>query len=443
MRPDRFAALYPRGLDRMRVAWDHLRIPGPPAEYALTRTEVEHPDPERRFARRTIGEILCDGDRLALIDKASPHSLFDLMVSEISDPPKATPCAVEPVTGRVLWRTGLAFVRFVSDPDVIHRFDLDDGELHLALNCDPNTHDRESVQAAKQFHLHLLYWSGEALKPLERAGRFGAVADVRLRRQAIDPLAFLGAHLIHGSLAEFDLGIPGARLAMPDERLTIRGDRPLGCLIELPGWQVLGDPAFEDLIRRLHRRLELLAADLLEVFTGQRRAPSPWHRHALRPHADIARGLGALPVSARIRAGLCELSLALRDLPVSTARRLERSDARRRMDVMTLNQPCYALNLHAPERNHLGAVLNDAALVHLTIQPKLFSGIGGAGLLGLGGVPAVRILRGEGRSSVESWHRRGRFQREFAEFNQRLQGDDPDIRFRPLKRFVDPSTGWA
>lgn len=427
----------------MRVAWEHLRIPGPPAEFALTRTEIEHPDPQRRFARRTIQEILCEGDRLALIDKASPHSLYDLMVSEISDPPKATPDAVEPLTGRVLWRTGLAFVRFVSDPEVMRRFDLADGELHLALNCDPNTHDRESVQAAKQFHLHLLYWSGEALKPLESAVRLGAATDVRLRRQAVDPLAFLGAHLIHASLAGFDLGIPGARLAMPDDRLAIRGARPLGCLIELPGWQVLDDPAFEDLIRRLQLRLESLAADLLEIFTGHRRAPLPWHRHALRTHADIARGLAALPVSARIRAGLGELSLALRDLPVSTARRLERTDARRRMALMTLNQPCYVLNLHAPERNRPGARLADAGVVYLTIQPKLFSGIGGAGLLGLGGVPSVRILRGEGCLSVESWQRRGRFQRAFAERNQRLQSDDPDIRFGPLKRFVDPSTGWA
>jgi hypothetical protein len=164
MPPDRFAALYPADLDRLRVAWDHLRIPGPPADYALTRTEAEHPDPALRFARRTIQEIACDGDRLALIDKVSPHSLFDLMVSEISDPPKATPDAVDPATGRVLWRTGLAFVRFVSDPEVMRRFDLADGELHLALNCDPNTHDRESVQAAKQFHLHLLYWPGRTLK---------------------------------------------------------------------------------------------------------------------------------------------------------------------------------------------------------------------------------------------------------------------------------------
>jgi hypothetical protein len=443
MRPDRFAALYPSGLDRMRVAWDHLHIPGPPAEYALTRTEVEHPDPRQRFARRTIQEILCDGDRLALIDKASPHSLFDLMVSEISDPAKATPDAVEATTGRVLWRTGLAFVRFVSDADVMRRFDLDGGELHLALNCDPNTHDRESVQAAKQFHLHLLYWPGAALKPLERAGRLGALADARLRRQAIDPLAFLGARLIYESLDGVDLGIPGARLALPDDRSTIRGERPLGCLIELPGWQVLADPAFEGLIRRLHLRLEALAADLLEVFTGQRSAPSPWHRHALRPTPQIASTLAGLPFSAAVRAGLGSLSRELRDLPASTARRLVRTDPARRMDLMTLNQPSYAVNLHAPEANVPGATLQDAGILHLSIQPKLFSGIGGAGLLGLGGVPSVRILRGEGRASIESWYRRSRFQRDFAEFNQGLQDADPGIHFQPLKRFEGPHTGWV
>ena len=443
MPPDRFAALYPRDLDRLRVAWHHLRIQGPPADYALTREEAEHPDPGRRYARRTIQEIACAGDRLALIDKVSPHSLYDLMVSEISDPSRATPAAVDPLTGRVLWRTGHAFVRFVSDPDVMRRFDLADGELHLALNCDPNTRDRESVQAAKQFHLHLLYWPGDALKPLEKAARFGAVRETRLRRQAVDPLTFLGAHLIDESLAGFDLQLPGARRLQPEDRLAIRGERPFGCLIELPGWKVLDDVAFEDLVRRLHLHLETLAAQLLEVFTGQRRPPLPWHRHPLRASAEIARGLAALPLSVGTRAGLRALSGALRDLSASTTRRLERADPMRRMDLMTLNQPCYALSLHGPDRNRPGATLEDAGVVYLAIQPKLFSGIGGAGLLGLGGVPSVRILRGEGRSSAESWHRRGRFQRAFAEFNRSHQGDASDIRFQPVKRFVDPSTGWV
>lgn len=443
MHPDRFAALYPADLDLLRVAWDQIRIPGPPAAYAMTRTETEHPDPQRRFARRTIQEIGCNGDRLALIDKASPHSLFDLMVSEISDPPKATPDAVDPATGRMLWHTGLAFVRFVSDPEVMHRFDLADGELHLALNCDPNTHDRESVQAAKQFHLHLLYWPGRALTALEKAGRFGAVEDPRLRRQGIDPLAFLGAHLIYEALVGLDLGVPGARLEKPDDRLTLRGDRPLGCRITLSGWHLLAEPVFEDMIRRLHLRLDSLAADLLDAFTGNRTPPWPWHRHALLPHAEIGRRLAGLALSARTRTGLGHLARLLQDLPTATADRLGRADSRRRMHLMTLNQPAYALNLHAPGRNHPSTPLRESPVVYLIIQPKLFSGIGGAGLLSLGGIPSVRILRGEGRFSGESWHQRSAFQRHFAEFNRTSGADDPAIHFDPVRRFTGLRTGWA
>jgi hypothetical protein len=258
----------------------------------------------------------------------------------------------------------------------------------------------------------------------------------------VDPLAFLGAHLVYESLAGLHLGIPGASLIRPNDRLAIRGDRPFGCLIELPGWHALDDPAFEDLIRRLHLRLETLASDLLQVFTGQRRPPLPWHRHPLRSGDEIARGLAGQPFSAGTRAGVLALSGLLRDLSASTAHRLRRADPPRRMDLMTLNQPCYALALHAPDRNRPGASLAAAGVVHLAIQPKLFSGIGGAGLLGLGGVPSVRILRGEGRSSVERWQHRSRFQRDFAQYNQIIQSDVTDIRFEPLNRFSDPRTGW-
>jgi hypothetical protein len=399
--------------------------------------------PRVRFARRTVQEIACWGDRLALVDKVSPHSPYDLMVCEISDPPKATPDAVDPRTGRVLWQTGLAFVRFVSDPAVVRRFGLDDGELHLALNCDPNTHDRESVQAAKQFHLHLLYWPGTLLEALDRPERYASVTAPGLRRQVVDPLAFLGAHLIQGALADLDLGVPGARWVAPDDALTLRGDRPFGALIALPGWNLLADPVFEGLVRRLHLRLDALAADLLEAFTGQRRPPAPWSRHALLPEAEIRSRVAALRVSPEARDGLGHLARLLRDLPVSLTGRLARASSSRRMSLMTLNQPCYALNLHAPVRNRLGAPLDRAAEVHLTLQPKLFSGIGGAGLLALGAVPRVRILRGVGQASVGDWRRRAAFLRAFAQSNMAQLAAEPGLAFTPVRRFAGPRAGWV
>ncbi len=306
MAPDPFAGLHPNGIERLLVAWHHLEVPGPPPAYQLAGDELTHPDPGIRFARRTIQRFDCAGGResLALVDKALPHSLFDLMLTEVSARPRSTPMDVEPVTGRTLWRTGLNFVRFCSDPRVIRDFRLAGGELHLALNCDPHTLDRESVQAAKQFHLHLLYWPRPALIPLVGAERLGLVGDRQLRRQALDPVSFLGADLIAEHLAALDLSLPGARVLGPDPAAVLDGTRPLGCLIALPGWAVLAEPAFEDLVRRVHGLLADLSADLLHAFTGRRDIPAPWHRHPLRPGAEILSRLADLPYSPRTRAGL-------------------------------------------------------------------------------------------------------------------------------------------
>jgi hypothetical protein len=446
---DPFAALYPPGVEALRVAWHHLRVPGPPPGYGLAGDELDHPDPRRRFARRCIQHLACGapgsegGETLALIDKASPHSLFDLMLSEVSAPSKSTAADVSRMTGLTLWRTGLNFVHFCEQ--AAEEFGLAGGELQLALNCDPNTWDRESVQAAKQFHLHLLYWPVTALAPLARAQTLGEIADRALRRQALDPLSFLGARLVTETLEGRGPGPAGLTVRAVDDEAVLAGRRPIGAVLELPSWDALASPDFEDLVRHIHRRLAWLAARLLESFTGHRDPPPTWHRHPLLPIGTIEPRIATLPFSDAAKAGLLGLARVLRGLDPRTARRLARVTPPRRMGLMTLNQPCYALNLRAATTR--GPANPGETGVHLIIQPKLFSGIGGAGLLALGGVPSVRVLRGHGTFSAADWEQRARFQRAFAAFNQgRLEplpgvvGDAP--RPSAVRRFAGPTLGW-
>ncbi len=454
--PDPFADLFPPAIDSLRVAWHDLRIPGPPRGYELLGEEIDHPDPRRRFARRTVQCLSCgDGRRpqsriedcetLALIDKASPHSRYDLMLSEVSLRPKSTPVDVHPATGRALWRTGANFVRFCSDRSTVEEFGLAGGELHLALNCDPNTQDRESVQAAKQFHLHLLYWDAPSLAPLSGARALGEIGDWRLRRQALDPLSFLGARLVTEALGGLDLRFPGVTLLPADGMAALRGERPLGAVIRLPGWGPLDSPDFEDLVRRIHQRLESLAVTMAQTFTGRPDTPAPWVRHPLLMQSQILSRIQALPYSEEVKAGLGLLARVLRELDPDAARRLRGASPTRRMSLMTLNQPSYALNLHAgvprPGDRQDGDI--GAPEVDLIIQPKLFSGIGGAGLLTLGGIASVRVLRGQGTFSDEQWHHRAHFQRAFARFNQeRLTDGQSGLRFEPRRRFVGAQNGW-
>ncbi|MGB5732970.1 MAG: hypothetical protein WBM40_00805 [Thiohalocapsa sp.] len=451
---DPFAALIPASAARMPVAWDALRVPGPPAAFALTAYETSAADPMDRFHRRTIQVLDCagitgsdagtaTGDRLALVDKAIPHALFDLMLSEASPRDKPTPVDVLPITGQLLWRTGLEMVRFVSQPHHQREFALGGGQLHLALNCDPNTTDRESVQAAKQFHLHLLYWTAAELAVLGQPSRLANERSPARRRQCLDPLSFLGARVLHAALSDFEFGILGAELLGWDDAGVFNGNRPLGCVMRLPGWQVLESPAFEDMMRRLHQRLVGTGDQLLDAFTGHGAPPAPWQRYPLQPSAAIEARLVAQGWSRSLREGLLSLAAGLRDLSPAQATRLRRASPVARKHCMTLNLPCYAVNLYAPSPNRADAPLIEANSVYLILQTKLFSGIGGAGLLGLNGIPSVRVVRGQGHFSEAEWRRRAAFQRAFALYNNEALKGVVGGRCSDVRRLLDLEQGWV
>lgn len=464
----RFADLFPEGIDALPVAWHQVRIPAAPRRFALTAAERTDPDPLVRFRRRIIQQVLIGGvggDHLALIDKALPHALHDLMLTELSRPTKATATEVSPTTGRMLWQTGLSFIRFVSDPTVRRTLEPGSGpgQAVLALNCDPNTRDRESVQAAKQFHLHLIYWTAAELSPLNRWCTLEQERDIRLRRQAMDPLAFLGARLLRENLAAQPLDPALCHLQPIDEASILRGQRPPGCILSLPGWEVLDDPAFEVLVRSIHRRIEAMSRQILGAFTGVERPPEDWHRHPLLAHAAIRTRLAALPLSHDTAHGLERLALALRDLSPETGDRLAGRSAACRKHLMCLNQPSYTLNLiGAPSTAGRQAAPQDGP-VSMILQTKLFSGIGGAGLLALGSIPSVRIVRGQGMFSETQWQARTRFQQRFARFNEErltamqqrpveanapggrsdASADATAVRFQPVRDFAGLPQGWT
>ncbi|WP_462320876.1 hypothetical protein [Halochromatium sp.] len=460
----------PTELAQMPIAWHQLRIPGPPPALRLSQVEQAAPSLEARFARRMIQRLDLSrdasakpvdalaaepGDRLALIDKASPHALFDLMLTEVSalsdeQAGKVDPSAVMPITGRVLWQTAANFQRFVNSPQVRRELGLMDstrhpGWLQLALNCDPNTEDRESVQALKSFHLHLIYWQPSELGALAKADRFGDQHDPHLARQCLDPLSFIGPRLLNERLAhlEPELGALGAQLVPADAAATCAGQRAMGCLIQLPSWELLAAPAFERLIRQLHRQLAETATALLHAVTGSRLPPAPWQRHPLLPLRQITQNLEALDLSNLCRAELIALTQRLRDLTASEAQSLRAASASRRKHCMTLNQPCYSLGLSAMDAQGCSTMGADGPLL-LSLQVKLFSGIGGAGLISLPGLPSVRVLRAQGQFSEADWQRRSDFQRHFAAYNTAAltAALQPQLTCGPIGRF-EIDTGWT
>ncbi len=449
---DPFAALYPEDINSLPIAWDHVRIPGPPAAYRLTPEERCSTDNSIRFKRRTIQRFdlhstgvggLAQLYHLAFIDKVSPHSLYDLMCTEVSDPLKATVSAIGRETGEAMCRSAYNFVDFVSRPDIIESFGLQNGELHLGVNCDPNTLDRESIQASKQFHMHFLYWTQAELAPLQRAKvTVTSVPNDLLRKRLLDPLLYLGAALVEERLRRSNFNADGVQLLPFSAAASIHKGLALGCLLRLDEWTVLNTSGFVAAIETIHQCIQTSSEELLAAFTGHTDPPAIWERHPLLPHPKIVDNIGRMGFSEALDSRLRDLARELRDLSALNMDYLKRHKAAR-LRHMTLNNPCYAMNLYAPRHNQSDQPLIEVQEIYLSVQVKLFSAIGGSGLVPLRGFPCVRIVRGSGEFSETMWRKRARFQREFVTYNHSMIKDSFDIDHFVDYRFIDLLLGWS
>jgi hypothetical protein len=446
---DRLAALYPDDVNDLPVAWHQLRIAGPPASYRLTPRERDSDDLAERFGRRTIMAFdirsndpaaVLQADRLAFVDKAVPHSQYDLMCAEVSAAAKATVREIGRQTASAIWCSAYNFVAFVSRPEIQRTYGLQGGQLHLALNCDPNTRDRESIQASKQFHLHFLYWTQQELAALRRAER-STDARSLLQRRLLDPLAFVAPAVLAERLGAFDLDNRAMTLLPFHPADSIHGCKPMGCLIRLSDWAVLKTPEFVYTIDRIHTCIAETSAQLQEAFTGQAQPPGLWHRHALLPPSVIRDNIDRLGFSARTIAALHHLAGALSDVSPNLMDFMKKHGGARRRHLV-LNSPCYALNLYAPMQNSIAEPLIAAKEVYLIIRVKLFSAIGGAGLLCLNETPCVRIVREEGVLSEPLWRQRTRFQSGFVSYNYPLIQQTAKTSALVEYRFGDFETGW-
>jgi hypothetical protein len=381
-----------------------------------------------------------------LIDKASPHALFDLMVADVSPSleqlaAQAGPSGVSAPAGRLIWQTAGSFRRFVEDSEVRRRFGLAHGAMNLALNCDPYTRDRESVQALKRFHLHLIYWRAPELGQLQDVGVAGEETDSFTLRQCLDPVSFIAPSLLETCISNTELEAFTARWLGRDDGAVCVGRRPLGALLQLDNWEQLQRPQFEQLVRLLDSRISQLTQTLLSCLTGVAHPPGRWRRHHLLPLNEIDTRLAAADLGPGNRVALLKLAALLRDLRQPVLERLRHGSRRQRMHAMCLNQPSYSLSLGSQS----GVAEDDRPV--LKIQLKLFSGIGGAGLISLPGIPSLRIIRGHGRFSPADWRRRAEFQREFAAFNgvelTRADGVGALLRPGPIGALEELQSGWV
>lgn len=387
---DAFSSLYPAEAGRIGVVlgFGVPRLANPPPSVRNLGSARDF------YGQAMLAEFEVDGrDRIAFIDKAFPHSRYDLMMLASDDDIRCAVTELGPVAGELVFEIAHRFLTYLGDPETIDRYGLSGGRFHLCYNYDRDTQDREnSMFYDKRFHLHLNYWPGSDLRA-PAVVRWGDIDSGRLRRRLLDPITFLATSVMRDATG----GVVAGRPVMPvDDRRDLAMGLPPGLKIRFDGWDVLRGRRITSALETLHEVADTAYRRLHRAFTGEEHAPAAWRRPRLLSAARIRANLDDVDwLSPDSREGLARLAGALRDVDEADMQRF-RSDEALRVHRMALGGLDYAIGMFSRACNRADAPLVAGDEVYLTMQCRLFGDIGGAGLPPLGDAAIVKLDRSAG-----------------------------------------------
>ena len=384
---DRFARLYPTSVAEALVAPTFAVPRFPTADRVRNETTVR-----QFYSDRLLAEFDIAGseDRIAIVDKLFPHARFDAMVLASNDVVRSSTSDLSPVTLGAIFELCERFVAYVSDPGVVARYGLENGEIHVAYNYDRDTIDRDNAMFYdKRFHLHLNCWPAGDLAKVTPI-RYGDVSDPMIRRRLVDPVAALAARIIREAAGgELD-GFALSRSAHAGP-----GD-PVGLKVHLGTWSALREPAFHKLLRSLHDVAEGAYRDIRTALVGDPEPYAPWTRPRLLSDGEVADNLHKVTyLSPRSRDDLMLLARQLSDADAASMAAW-RADPLLAVRRLSLNGLDYSIGLYTREVISAERALSAASDVGLLMQCRLFGDVGGAGLPPLRGNAAVRLDRKDG-----------------------------------------------
>ncbi|MFE3452807.1 hypothetical protein ACFXJ8_28165 [Nonomuraea sp. NPDC059194] len=407
-RPAGLDSLYPAAAWELPVnpALPAPRLPAPPEERRNLTGYLDHYGPFILREFPVPGQV----ERIAAIDKAFPHGLYDLMLLVGRDDVLRTDVAntPDPVLAALL-RAARGFIDFTTDATVQRTFGLVGSKLSIGWNHDP-TRDRDNGQWwDKRLHLHLNCWTA-AVQATVRPVRLAEIADTTTRRSLVDPVA----HLAHRVMADALHGasLPtGCELLVPDLRRDAAQGLPVGLKLRLPGWRFVTTAPCRALLRCLHTTAATSYQALLTAFTGFGDAPALWSRPRLLPPAEVRLNLDALPwLSEASRSKLLHLRHVLRDVTDREMRFLaDRPWVANR--CLTLGGLSYNIALTSAQTVSADDLRDDGGL-YLVMQFKLVSYIGSSPAIG-GAVASVIDRTGGPVMTSADRERRAAFQRAY------------------------------
>lgn len=351
-------------------------------------------------------EISSDGktDYISLASKFKPHSDYELMLQSTDNILKSSPSDISSKSLNKVLKIGYKFIEFLSDPNVIKKYGMNQGYAYMVYNYDKHTTDRHSGMSKKDFHLHLNSWQKDTLNKLKEID-IENTSSFYIKSIA-DPLFDIAQILIYDALDSDEL----SKYLKPAN--DINGEISYSGVYEIKnGWKSLNDENFAQLIQKIHDKLNERYAEILECFTGEKTVPERYTRHKLLPKAIIKSKIIATKMKESTKSVLL---IKVDTLKSITPEQFEKIQQRPnfRDTLISLRWLAYSLaffsNAYISEDSPM---VNQKAYVNIT--PRLFTKIGGASILNMPGRELVKIDRGEGQVTDEEFEEKSNFHKDF------------------------------
>lgn len=343
-------------------------------------------------------------DYISLAPKFKPHSDLELMLQSTDSIQKSSAHDISRETLNKILKIGYKFVKFLSNPEVVRKYGLDDGYMYFVYNYDQYTLDRHSGMSNKNFHMHMNSWKPETINRIMPVDK-NAVSSYYYK-SIIDPIF------------EFTQILANDALDSPEFRKFLTPSKEMrdkigySAIYEVNGgWKTLNDKEFAEILRLIHQKLEERYVEILTCFTGKKSIPDLYTRHQLLKKDDILINIersGMQDTTKEILMGQVD---QIKSISNEQFARLQ-SHPDLRDTLVALRWLAYSVGFFSDKYINDSTQYKDNPL-YINVTPRLFTKIGGASILNFPEHPLVKIDRGKGNVSEQEFEEKSAFHKEF------------------------------
>ena len=355
-----------------------------------------------------IKEFQIESDRqidyISLAPKFKPHSDFELMLQSTDSILKSSSRDITRESLAKILGVGYKFVEFLSRPEIVKKYGLDDGYMYFVYNYDQYTTDRTSGMSNKNFHMHMNSWTRPTIKtisPVEKEN-----VSSYYYQSIIDPIF------------QFTQILAADALESPEVRKFLKPSKEQNDKIGYSsvyevagGWNTLNDENFAELLRAIHTKLEQRYIEILKCFTGHDNVPDLYTRHQLLKKDDILYFIERSGMQDTTKEILFKQAEQIRSISAEQFRRFS-NHKDLRDSLISLRWLAYSIGFFSD--NYVNdSVAYKSNPLYINVTQRLFTKIGGASILNFPEYAMVKIDRGNGTLSKEEFAERSEFHKEF------------------------------